>query len=115
MTKRIDETVGNIRNGYAALKTNPKSGKSSLIGSDGLSASTGMTSDVSLFEVTLHRARKLGLNHANPAYLDHNFHPVCCDHHHMPGRGGHNVPVDGSQCCYHRCRTYPHYKSTKPG
>ena len=48
------------------------------------------------------------------AYLDYRYVPECCNHRHVPGRGGHNVPPDGSQCCYHRCRNNPHFLSQKP-
>ena len=38
---------------------------------------------------------------ARPEFLDHRYEPECCGHRHIPGREGHNVPKDGSQCCYH--------------
>ena len=46
---------------------------------------------------------------AKPEYLDNRYVPECCDHNHIPGRRGRNVPKDGSQCCYHRCPQNPHY------
>ena len=51
---------------------------------------------------------------AKPEYLYPTYEPTCCQHHHVPGRGGHNVPKDGSQCCFHRCRMNPHYLLKKP-
>ena len=52
---------------------------------------------------------------AKPEYLDYRYEPECCQHRHIPGRGGHNVPRDGSQCCYHKCRANPHFLAVKPG
>ena len=60
------------------------------------------------------RIQTYASNFANPAYLYPGYEPTCCNHHHVPGRGGHNVPKDGSQCCYHRCRRNPHYLTKKP-
>ena len=94
--------------------TTISSESSSSLCSVDMSGLRGLSKEVSFYETTLQRARDLGLNHANPAYLDHNYEPACCDHRHIPGKGGHNGPVHGSQCCYHRCRTNPQYKSKKP-
>ena len=60
------------------------------------------------------RIRSYAAEFKNPEYLYPSYAPVCCSHNHIPGRGGHNVPKDGSQCCYHRCKKNPHYLSTKP-
>ena len=65
-------------------------------------------------EINIQRARNNGRFHVNTAYLDPNYEPQCCDHPHVPGRGGHNVPVDGLQCCFHHCRNNPHYRREKP-
>ena len=65
-------------------------------------------------EIILERIKTYASEFAKPEYLDHRYEPTCCGHRHVPGRGGHNVPRDGSQCCYHRCRKNPHYLWKKP-
>ena len=52
-------------------------------------------------------------------YSDWRYEPTCCNHRHIVGRdrdgqGAHNVPQDGSQCCYHRCKNNPHFISRNP-
>ena len=60
------------------------------------------------------RIKSYAADFANPEYLYPSYEPVCCNHNHIAGRGGHNVPKDGSQCCYHKCKKYPHYLASKP-
>ena len=60
------------------------------------------------------RIKSYAAEFVHPEYLYPSYEPDCCHHNHVPGRRGHNVPKDGSQCCYHKCKKYPHYLSTKP-
>ena len=60
------------------------------------------------------RIQRYASQFARPEYLYPHYEPTCCTHNHIPGRGGHNVPKDGSQCCYHRCRRNPHFLTKKP-
>ena len=69
------------------------------------------TKKISYLEINIQRARNNGIFLTNTSYLDPDYKPVCCNHPHVPGRAGHNVPVDGLQCYCHQCRNNPHFRS----